>query len=95
MLLGFRGVDVTAKGALKPGRRPQWHWASPVMPVEGSRLAVQAPLTEGLAMFALLDTNGDLMPGRGEYMSGIQKDFVPPPEGGVAIFPLDRRFGTE
>ncbi len=95
VLLGFRAVDITAKGALKPGRRPQWYWASPVQAITGPQVTVQAPLPEGLAMFALLDLNGDLAPGQGEYMSAIQREFVLPPEDGVALFALDRRFGAD
>lgn len=95
VLLGFRGVDITAKGALKPGRRPQWFWSSPLIPIEGDRVSVEAPLPGGLAMFALLDLDGDLAPGPGEYMSAIVRDFAPPPEGEAAVFALDRRFGMD
>lgn len=95
VLLGFRAVDITAKGALKPGRRPQWYWASPLRAIEGTDVIVQAPLPAGLSMFALLDLDGDLAPGQGEYMSAIIRDFAPPPPDGVATFPLDRRFGTD
>ena len=92
VLLGFRPIDVTARGALKPGRRPQWYWTSPMQVIAPGELRVEVPLPTGLALFALLDLDGDLAPGDGEFMSAIQREVMPP---SPARFILDRRFGVD
>ena len=93
VLLGFRAVDITSTGALKPGRRPAWFWSSDPMQISAA-LSVEARLPEELALFALLDEDADLTPDRGECMSIIDRDFALPAEGATATFTIDRRFSA-
>ena len=89
----FVGVpaDGIEEGWLKAGRRPSFFWVSPLMSLEGT-VTLVAPLPAGLHYFAVLNLDGDDLPGPDDRVSGPVFQY-PEGEGAELHFTVGARLG--
>ena len=88
--VAFLGVKKgKVEGAwIQGGQRPDFFWTSPEIDLVGAPI-LNAPLPEGLTFFAVVNQDGDPLPGTGDLTSGP----VAYEGGGRLTIPVDGRFG--
>lgn len=92
--LVFLGVPEAAleEGWIQSGQRPSFFWVSPVVSFEGP-ISLMAPLPTGLHYFAILNLDGDDLPGPDDFVSSAVPHPAELADGAALAFAVTDRLG--